>query len=285
MTDNLVRGLLRDQYPELAEVDIGRYYEAGDHLSIRLGDHFGMQLAMSPAIDPYFKRSFPLVTEAAGAWSFPVSIPLFLGAPTDDFPYHWDIVTWHTVSTAGVTPLRPEAAVPFAHALRDVHRPAPEDAPLSPFTGTPLLEHMEEFASLLEQVRPLRGPHGEAFDTSEAQTMWTEALQAPVDVPRVWTHGGISPLSVLSDQGRFGGLCDWFYFGAGDPAAELAATSVLLPTITIPEAVEAYGEITPATRARARGFGRLLLMRYLLSGNAFLERLAWMRIGEQSRVS
>lgn len=285
VTDDLVRRLLQDQYPELAQADIGRYYDAGDHFSVRLGEDFGMRLALSPELDPYLPRSFPLVTEAAVRWTFPVSIAVFVGQPTEDFPHHWDIVTWHTSSTAGVTPLRPEAAAPLARALREIHQPAPSDAPPSPFTGAPLSEESEEFASLLEQARPLRGPHGEQFDAPEAEEAWDQALQAPVDTPPVWTHGGISPLYVLSDGGRFAGLCNWFYFGAGDPAAEWAAASILLPTAALPDALEAYGGMSPDTAARAQGFHRLLLLRYLLSGNAFLERVAWTRVAERAEES
>lgn len=282
VTDDLVRRLLEDQFPELANEDIGRHYEVPGHVSVRVGDRLGAHLPTRKATSDAIARSFDLVTAAAPGWSFPTSTALFLGRPTDYYPFAWDIVTWHPATSAAVVPLTQRAAVPLARALAEIHKPAPDGAPTSPRTGRTLDSVAEEFQLLMGRAHDLTGPRGERLELAAYEDEFAAGLSAPIDEPLVWTHGNMNPHSVLSDQGAFAGVCDWFNFGAGDPAIELASASLLLPEVTHDEARGYYLPMSPNTRARTRAYRRLIILRALFSGNAFFSRLAWMRVREMA---
>lgn len=45
VTDELVKGLLTAQHPDLADIEIGRHYTLENHFAIRIGDDSGVLFA------------------------------------------------------------------------------------------------------------------------------------------------------------------------------------------------------------------------------------------------
>jgi aminoglycoside phosphotransferase (APT) family kinase protein len=104
-------------------------------------------------------------------------------------------------------------------------------------------------------------------------------------VPATWLHGDLHPRNVLVEQGTISGVIDWGDITSGDRATDLAAIWMLFDEPQARRmALTAYGDLSAATLARARGwavhFATILLdsglvdnPRHALIGELTLRRL------------
>ena len=104
---------------------------------------------------------------------------------------------------------------------------------------------------------------GLAVAVDDVRTAWDEVVDVPIDVEPGWLHSDLHPKNLVGEEGRLVGVIDWGDLGVGDPATDLAAAWMLFPPEVHDELWSAYGGISTATRARARGwaifFGTVLL--------------------------
>jgi aminoglycoside phosphotransferase (APT) family kinase protein len=122
--------------------------------------------------------------------------------------------------------------------------------------------------------------------TPELETIWHQALAAPIDVPATWIHGDLHARNVLVEKGVISGIIDWGDLTAGDLATDLAAIWMLFADRQArQEAIAAYTGVSDATWQRARGwaifFGVVLLdtglvdhPRHAVMGEKTLRRVA-----------
>jgi aminoglycoside phosphotransferase (APT) family kinase protein len=107
------------------------------------------------------------------------------------------------------------------------------------------------------------------------------ALEAPLDVGPTWLHGDLHPRNVLVEGGALSGIIDWGDITAGDAATDLAAIWMLFDDANARRAaLNAYGWLSPATLARARGWAVHLGATLLDTGLVDNPRHA--RIGERT---
>ncbi len=106
-----------------------------------------------------------------------------------------------------------------------------------------------------------------AMITPSIRSLWQEAVDAPIDVEPTWIHGDLHPRNILVDQGCIIGVIDWGDLTAGDRATDLAALWYLFPERYLrQQAIDAYGEVSEATLARAKGWAILFGVVLLDSG-------------------
>jgi aminoglycoside phosphotransferase (APT) family kinase protein len=283
-TDEQVARMVFEQMPALAGRDIGRRYTLHDHVTVRIGDDYGVLMPTIPGQDEYYARVAGLLETLLPTWTFPVSAPIATGRPGADFPYHWTLVPWLSGSTAAFVPLHDESAKALGDALRQVHVAAPADAPRNPVTSVGLPSLESEWTSLLEAAVASGAPENRVLDADRADAMWRRAASTPVETA-TWTHGGLEPRAVLSDRGAFAGMLIWHRFGLGDPAADLGYAANLVSRSQRDGLLAAYGRITAATAARAEGWQLLGALRLIELADPFLVRIAWERLIEFDLVS
>ena len=277
VSDETIHALIKDQFPDLGTLEIGRRYIVADHISVRLGDSLGIRVPIVPGVGNRFLNTYPWIGPLVGKWSFRASVPIRIGEPTGYYPYYWDIVNWYSASNAGVVPLNATSAVPLMKALREVYQAAPPEAPDSDTTGKRLVDFDGEFRALCKNLLTTQGPRGESVHLDEAHNVWRDAINAEIDDSRMWTHGWVGPYSVLSDRGRFQGLCNWHFLGAGDRAADIGAALALIPAESHRAAMRAYGRVSAATRRRVAGYRLLDVLAYMASTDPFQHRYGWLR--------
>ncbi|MFI5611317.1 aminoglycoside phosphotransferase family protein [Amycolatopsis sp. NPDC051903] len=249
MTEDLIRALLREQHPDLADRPLQRAATGWDNQLWRLGDDLAVRLpfATERASDLLVKehRWLPAL---APRLPLPVPTPVRLGRPTERFPKHWT-VTWVPGEPADRVPIaRPDAAGPLAAFLTALHREAPADAPTNPDRGCSLA---------------LFTP---AFATPAHRDIWADAIAAPAwPHPPVWLHGDLHPANVVVRDGTLTGVLDFGELCAGDPATDLAAAWILLPD---PAPFFAAHPTDDATYRRARGWALLTASRLIAIGEA-----------------
>ncbi|WP_084079412.1 phosphotransferase [Demequina sp. NBRC 110057] len=278
--DEMVRALIDEQCPDLAEFELGRRYTLEDHFAIRIGDEHGAIFSRLPGYDSLFARVTDVIAQQSAGWSFPSSLPVRTGRPGHGYPWHWVVVNWISASTAGFVPLHQPAARAVGAALREIHRPAPAGSPLNPRSGVGLRAWRGEFEQMLAHAVAHGAPENRELDADATRAIFERGCTAPIDTEPAWTHGRLEPRAIMSDQGAFAGLLLWTNFGAGDIAQDIGFVGTVLGADMREDFFAAYGDISDATVARALAYLVYAALRYIEVDDPFLLRMAWERLIE-----
>lgn len=257
----LVAALLRSQFPDLAGLRLGSRHDGGDNVTFRLGDDYAVRLPRRAPGEMHVATEFGWLPKVSAGWSFPLPRPVRMGEPTDFFPWQWSVVTWIEGATAYDAPLSAEGAGDLGRALAEVHVPTAGDAPRNPFRSIPLASRAER---LDLRLTVLAARYGNAFHPNVAREIFQEgASQEPA--PSTWCHLNIQGLNIIAKAGRLGGILDWGYAAAGDPATDLGQALVLVGDEKFEALASAYadaggaaassGAFSAATMARIRAEG------------------------------
>ncbi|GGS36669.1 aminoglycoside phosphotransferase family protein [Streptomyces violaceus] len=255
ITPELIRELLRDQHPDLADRPLRLGARGWDNQLWRLGDDLAVRLPWATgSVDMLLRKEHTWLPVLAPTLPLEVPVPQRLGEPSDRFPHAWIVTTWVQGAPADRAPATraAESAEALAAFLTALHRPAPEDAPVGRSRGGPLSEHAEGFAHQLATATEL----GLVADPEAVRAILDDAVAAPDWTgPAVWLHADLHAANVLTADGTFCGVIDFGDLCAGDPACDLAAAWNLLPDGAADRFFELYRPAAdPATRRRARGW-------------------------------
>jgi aminoglycoside phosphotransferase (APT) family kinase protein len=189
-------------------------------------------------------------------------VPHRIGLPNALYPWHWSVIPWLPGQTADAIRLNTNHAQQFAMFLKALHVTAPNNAPQNPVRGVPL---MQRVTMLNERMQRLE-THTTMI-TPTIRSLWQQAVNIPIDVEPTWIHGDLHPRNILVDKGGITGIIDWGDLAAGDRATDLAALWCLFPEKHLREQViDAYGEVSQETLARAKGWAILFGVVLLDSG-------------------
>ncbi|MFF2063289.1 aminoglycoside phosphotransferase family protein [Streptomyces sp. NPDC058200] len=269
ITEELIRDLLREQHPDLADRPLKLGARGWDNQVWRLGDDLAVRL-------PWATRSADALLRKEHAWlpilapHLPLQIPVpqRLGESSERFPRPWLVTTWVPGEPADRAPATraADAAITLAAFLTALHRPAPEGAPAGRDRGGPLADHAEGFTQGLDSAAEL----GLIRDPDAVRAVWEDAAAAPDWAgPNLWLHGDLHPANILTMNGTFSGVIDFGDLFAGDPACDLAAAWILLPDGAADRFHETYRPSPDAaTLRRARGWAVLRALSGIHIGDA-----------------
>ena len=259
IVEPMVRALLAEQHPDLADLPLRELNAGWDNVLWRLGDDLLVRLPrrqLSAHLTVNELRWLPLL---APSLPLPVPSPIRLGVPSDGYPWSWSVVpcfAGRAGDRAEIT--RPDdAARRLGGFFRALHCEAPPDAPRNPFRGVPLSERADTFEDRLRSL-------AEELDVDPTRAVWDWAVAANQwNGPPVWLHGDAHPANVLIVGGTVGAVIDFGDVCAGDPATDLASAWMLMPSAAMPAFFTAYGEVDADLERRALGwavlFGLMLL--------------------------
>lgn len=269
ITAELVRDLLHDQHPDLAERPVQLGARGWDNQVWRLGDDLAVRLPWATqSADALLRKEHAWLPGLAPNLPLPVPVPQRLGEPSERFPRPWIVTTWVPGSPADRDPVTrgAEAADTLAAFLTALHRPAPDGAPAGRDRGGALADHAGGLAKQLASAVEM----GLVPAPDAVRAVWEDAVAAPRWAgPPVWLHGDLHPANVLTADGTICGVIDFGDLCAGDPACDLAAAWILLPDGAADRFHAAYRP-TPdaATLRRARGWAVGRALSGLLIGEA-----------------
>ncbi|GIF25544.1 aminoglycoside phosphotransferase (APT) family kinase protein [Actinoplanes tereljensis] len=269
ITSDLVRALVRDQHPDLADRPVRLGARGWDNQVWRLGDDLAVRLPWATeAADDLLRKEHAWLPSLAPRLPLPVPVPLRFGEPSARFARPWLITTWVPGTPADQAPVTrgAEAATALAAFLTALHQPAPPDAPIGSDRGGPLADRAEAFAGGVAAT----AERGLIPDPDAVLAVWHDAVTAPTWTgPPIWIHADMHPANVVTVDGTLGGVIDFGALCAGDPAYDLSAAWLLLPDDTADRFYAAYRPTADAaTRRRARGWAMARALSGILIGDA-----------------
>ncbi|WP_424185917.1 aminoglycoside phosphotransferase family protein [Actinokineospora sp. G85] len=243
-TEDLVRRLVTEQFPQWAGLPVERFPSGGTvNAMYRLGADMVVRLPLADDGDvPREQRWLPRLAPL-----LPTAVPEVLGAgePAEGWPSRWSVYRWlpgenPEAGTPGA-PLAEDLAA-FVAAMRAVALPGAPPA----HRGGPLAALDAATRSAVEELRAI--PE-EAVDRDAVLAVWEDAPEW--DGSPVWLHADLMPGNLLVEDGRLTGVVDFGCAGVGDPACDLFPAWNLLPADAREVFREALG-VDDATWARGR---------------------------------
>jgi aminoglycoside phosphotransferase (APT) family kinase protein len=259
---SLVRALLQEQHTDLAQLALNDIGEGWDNRLFRLGEALAVRLPRRTASAALIEQEQRWLPRLSPQLPLPVPVPLRVGRPGSGFPWSWSVVPWFAGESALLAP-PPDPALMVAalgQFLRELHQPAPDDAPHNPWRGVPLhtrttkvREHVRQLSGLVDGVAVLR--------------LWEHVVSAPSwSGPPVWIHGDLHPGNLLISGGRLSAVIDFGDLTAGDPATDLSVIWMLPPStrsIFLASTSGHFSATDEDTWIRARGWALALGLAYL----------------------
>ncbi|MFU8873166.1 aminoglycoside phosphotransferase family protein [Micromonospora sp. SL4-19] len=249
---DLVRRLLRAQFPQWADLPITRLASGGTVNAIyRLGEDLTVRLPLRLGGAEDIAREARLLPRLAPLLPLPIPHVVATGAPGEGYPLPWAVHRW----IQGRNPVEGDLAeaeqvardlAEFAVAFRKIDLPGGPPA----HRGKPLIAEDQEMRAAIEALRRTDEP----FDAEEITAAWEEALAAPLWTGSAcWTHSDLMPSNLLLAGNRVSAIIDFGTVGMGEPATDLIPAWNLLPA----SARQVYREavdVDDATWARSRGW-------------------------------
>ncbi|GMA31428.1 aminoglycoside phosphotransferase family protein [Litorihabitans aurantiacus] len=237
---DLVRLLLREQHPDLAELPLAPSVDGWDNVTVRLGDELAVRLprrAVAVALLGHEQRWLP---EIAPLLPVAVPVPVRTGTPSAAFERPWSVVPWIDGERAADAPRasRTAWAADLATALAALHVPAPAGAPHNPVRAVPLADRDSAVA-----------PRLTGAEWARVREIWRAGVAAPAWAgPPVWVHGDPHPGNVLVRRrpDRLAALIDFGDLSAGDHSCDLAAAWLHLDAVGRVAFTDTYDALRPA---------------------------------------
>jgi aminoglycoside phosphotransferase (APT) family kinase protein len=248
----LVRALLIQQHPDLADRRLRLAANGWDNTILRLGDDLVIRMPRRRVAAILVEHEQRWLPEIAERVSVAVPVPLLVGEPSDLFPWPWTIAPWFEGELASAEPLSSlrSIAEELARFVRELQVLAPGDAPFNPVRGTPLAVRADTIQERLES--------GLVPGATQIADAWHQALSAPVWTGGpVWLHGDLHPANIIVRDGRLAAVVDFGDVCSGDPATDLATAWLTFDEVGRARFREALDH-DAATWNRARGWAILI---------------------------
>lgn len=215
---DVVRGLLAEQQPDLADLPIQPVVSTGTvNALFRIGDDFVARLPLQDHWEESIEREWrwiPWLSSRITAARLPA--PVFKGMANDAFPFSWSIYRWIDGAPYDDKLVHDENDVArqlarYVLELRALE--VPEGAPVG---------GREPLAELDDDTRKAIADAGAVIDAPAAMSVWDQALRTPPwDGTPVWIHSDLLRPNLLVHDGRLEAVIDYGYIGIGDPATDL----------------------------------------------------------------
>lgn len=264
VTEDLVRRLLAEQHPDLAERALVLVANGWDNVIFRLegGDDAALTVRL-----PRRQLGADLVANEHRwlpelALRLPIAIPapVRFGEPSDEYPWKWSVCPWFDGDVAAdVAPddLGREAQRLGAF-LAALHTPAPSDAPHNAYRCGPATEPRPRFEAAVQRLGPL-------VDGTRVRARWEELASVEEwDGEAVWLHGDLHTANVIVRHGVISAVIDFGDVTAGDPAVDFAIGWMLFDEEDRQSLRTATGGVDDATWSRAEAWALHFAMMYLL---------------------
>lgn len=253
VVDEALARRLLGQFPELAPETLRLLGYGWDYTIWVVDERYAFRFPRRQVGIPGTEREIAVLPKLAGLLPVPVPAPLFVGRPTDEYPWPFFgsvLSPGREIAEAGLDDEgRLAVALELAGFLRALHaveldEPLPLDvngrADMS--RRVPLAR---ETIAEVEQLGLWHAPPSVAALLDEAERLPPPRFSALV-------HGDLHFRQVLVEDRRVTGVIDWVDVCRSDPAIDLSLIWSLLEPPQRAAFLEAYGEVSDDQLLRAR---------------------------------
>lgn len=247
---DLVRNLLRSQYPALADEPVADTpFHGTDNDVYRVGNYHSVRLPIVDWSVNNEERIRPWLPWLGDRLSTRVPVPVYYGRPDSGYPYSWTIYPWIAGETRPFGTDGEQIAKDIAAFLKELRSLPAEGAPSAGRSPH----------ALDVDVRKCLDQLTDADRREELIEIWDAMMQSPVwdGSGAFWMHGDVAPGNLLLVDGRLNAAIDWSGLGVGDPASDLQVAWNFFGSTgreVFREAMDVNDEIW--YRARARAFAQ-----------------------------
>lgn len=222
ITTALVRLLLVEQQPDLADLPLDLLGTGWDNVMYRLGDELTVRLPRRTLAAPLVEFEQRWLPDLAERLPLPIPAPVRFGSPSTSlgYPWAWSVLPWFEGRPVGedppTGPAAEAAAVDLGRFLAALHQPAPENAPVNEGRGGPLTSRDKCVRAELAAMTP-----GENRDRLAAR--WQRCVDQPLyEGKAMWLHGDLHSYNMVQANGSITAIIDFGDITSGDPATDLA---------------------------------------------------------------
>ncbi|KNY07480.1 phosphotransferase [Microbacterium sp. GCS4] len=220
VTDEVAARLIAQRFPELAGLPLRRLRTAATvNTIVRIGDDHVARFPLVGESEERLRAEAAAMVEFADASPVVASVPVGVGAASEEFDSAWSVQTW--VAGDPVGPVTHESSDDFARdvvgvvsALRAVPRRGRVFGGRG--RGGRLRDHDDWVEHCLGQSTRL-------VDVGRVRRLWRALRDLPTAGPDVMSHRDLTPFNLLSAGDRLAGVLDTGGFGPADPALDLVA--------------------------------------------------------------
>lgn len=241
----LARRLL-SRWPDLRDAPLSRLGSGFDNTAWRAGD-WVFRFPRKASTVMFLQNEIDHLPSIAVALPVPISAPERVGEPGEGYP--WPFAGYRML--AGQTACgdlsgadRAALAESLGAFLRALHALPTEGLPADPLQKGDVAGRSRKVRAWASRLDGFTAEDLDRIDALGGTPRW--------EGPPTTLHGDLYARHLLVDQGRLAGVIDWGDLMAGDPAVDLTVAVTFLPRSARSSFEGAYGEIAPATWARAR---------------------------------
>ena len=228
ITEFIVVKMIENQFPHLTHLTIkavefgghdNRTFRLGDDLLIRLpsAESYALKVPKEQKWLPFLASNLPL----------PIPTPVFMGKPSNDYPFNWSIYRW--IEGKSANSLKKEEldfvsiALDLAKFLNALYNVDTNDALMQ----DNLLPGKHNFfrgahPSVYDLETRLAIKRLEEFiDSDRATALWEKAISSKLSKDPVWIHGDVASGNIIIKDKKLAAVIDFGGMGIGDPACDL----------------------------------------------------------------
>jgi aminoglycoside phosphotransferase (APT) family kinase protein len=232
------RQLIRAQFEELAAAEVTLLSEGWDYAVFRVDDEWAFRFPRREVVVPGTEREIAVLPVLAARLDVGLPAPVFVGRPTEGFPWPFYGARYlEGVEAAG----RPVDPVALGCALRALHAPETltavgDELPVDPLGRVDMDVRLPRLAEL----------------GIDAPALVAAARELPPARHSAVCHGDLHMRQLLVDGDVLTGIVDWVDVCRSDPAVDLSVAWSTLDAARRGAFFTAYGEVGRGTRVRAR---------------------------------
>jgi len=266
ISEQLVRQLLDEQFPEFAECSLSLLGEGWDNAAWLVGDDWVFRYPRRQLGADVILSEFAVIPTVADRLAAPVSCPLRIGKPTSE--YAWPFAGYPMISGVELCQAAPAASQRLKLAeelgifLRSLHDISADEAlqlgaPHDTFGRLDIERRSTQAREQLSKAGKL--------GIIDSPARWESLLDrlVPLCKPPVTdclVHGDLYSRHVIvktcdaesEEDARLAGIIDWGDVHAGDPSADLACAWSLFDVAGRRRLLGAYGEVAAESLILAR---------------------------------
>jgi aminoglycoside phosphotransferase (APT) family kinase protein len=248
----LARRLL-EQFPELERAPLRRLAHGWDYTVWLVGERYAFRFPRRQMVVSGTEREIAVLPKLGPLLPLPVPVPLFVGRPTDEYPWPFfgsAFLPGSEVAEAGLDDeARLEVALQLAGFMRTLH---------SVELDEPLPVDVNGRADMTRRVPLARESLGELARqglwraSGEVGELLADAERLPPSTFEAVVHGDLHVRQFVVEGPRVTGVIDWVDVCRSDPAIDLSLLWSFLPAGSRSAFLDAYGPVDDSQLVRAR---------------------------------